>query len=100
MAVEVTEGLYAPLPKEEVLKRFRARFESEISMLEKKFNQAAMKARYDYVWNIHGYDEILSKAKDMINAAKFEIYVRLFPAEAHMLNTDLKKACIRKVQVK
>ncbi len=100
MAVEVTEGLYAPLPEEEVLKRFRARFESEISQLEKKFHQATAKARYDYVWNIYGYDEILSKANDMINAAKFEIYVRLFPAEAEILNADLKKAHSKKVQVK
>ncbi len=100
MAVEVSDGLYAPLPKEEVLKRFRSRFESEISLLEKKFRKAAAKASYDYVWNIYGYDEILSKARDMINAAESEIYVRLFPAEAKMLDPDLKKACRENVQVK
>ena len=100
MAVEVTNGMYAPLPTEEVLKRFRSRFEVEISVLEKKFQQAAVKAHYDYVWNIHGYDEILSKAKDMISAAQSEIYVRLFPAEAHQLDADLNKACKRDVQVK
>ncbi len=100
MAVEVSEGLYAPLPKEEVLKRFRARFDSEISILEKKFDQAEIKTRYDYVWNIYGYEEILSKARDMIGSAKLEIYVRLFPEEAKMLDADLNMACQRQVQVK
>ncbi len=100
MAVEVANGMYAPLPTEEVLKRFRSRFEGEISALEKKFQQATVKTHYDYVWNIYGYDEIMSKAKDMINAANSEIYVRLFPVEARKLDKDLHKACKRGVQVK
>jgi sugar-specific transcriptional regulator TrmB len=100
MVVKSPEGLYAPLPPEELVKRLRHRFESDLSTLGKKIKAASAKATYDYVWAIQGYSEVLAKAKEMIVAARSEIYIRLFPEEGRLLSQDLGDAVSRGVQVK
>lgn len=100
LAVEVQDGLYAPLPPEEAIKRFRTRFENEMTRLERTFREASVKADYDFVWNIQGYDEVMDKAREMIESCCEEIYARLFPEDAGILNPLLHHAAKRGVQVK
>jgi sugar-specific transcriptional regulator TrmB len=98
--VELGDGLYAPLPPEELLKRLRHNFESDIGDLEEFIANATSPPSYEYVWTISGYDAVMSKAREMILSAKVEIYVRLFGAEGRRLDKALHKAEGRGVSVK
>ena len=98
--VEIEDGLYAPLPPEELLKRLRHRCESELSSLEEKLAAAAKTTSYDYVWTIQGYDAVMHKSIEMISSARHELYVLLYPEEALILDPHLVKAVSRGVEVK
>lgn len=99
LAVELKEGHYAPLPPEELIKRLRHAFETNLSELEEKLESAATAETYDFVWIMRGYGQVMVKAKEMIAGAEKEIYVRLFPAEGQMLAEDLREAQGRDIPV-
>ena len=98
--VETGDGLYAPLPPEEFFKRLRHGFDSRLKVLEEKITAASEPTMYDYVWTIRGYDKVMDKAKEMIGAARTDIYTRLHPSEGHILAPDLVRASERGVAVK
>ncbi|MEW5725426.1 MAG: helix-turn-helix domain-containing protein [Thermodesulfobacteriota bacterium] len=100
LVVELEDGRFAPLPPEELLKRLRHSFESNISRLEEKLKAAAGNETYDFVWVMRGYRPVMNKAKEMAASAENEIYVRLFPPEGQVLIPELKEAEARGVQVK
>ncbi len=99
VAVEIGDGLYAPLPPEELTKRLRNAFARSMEKLEKKIAAAAQPSGYDYVWTIRGYEKIMDKAKEMIAGAEKEIHARLYPGEGSILADDLTKANHRGVAV-
>ena len=100
MVIELDNGQFVPLPPEEMLDRIRNWFNNEVADLESRFKAAATGSSYDYVWTIHGYDEVMAKAQGMIKAAGAEVYVRLFPPESASLGQALREAVDRGVQVK
>jgi sugar-specific transcriptional regulator TrmB len=100
IVVQIDEGLYAPLPPKELLKRLRHNFESSVSLLENNIKAASEPPPYDYVWTIRGYDEVIEKAREMIAAARHEIYARMFPAEGQFFTQGLRAAEERGVEVK
>lgn len=99
VAVEIGDGMYAPLPPEELTKRLRHAFTRTMEKLEKKIAAAAQPSGYDYVWTIRGYEKIMDKAKEMIAGAEKEIHARLFPGEGSILADDLIKAHQKGVSV-
>ena len=100
VAIELGDGQYAPLPPEELYKRLRRRFETDLGSLEKRIEATSVRTDYDYVWTIQGYDEVMAKAKEMISSAQREIYIRPCPQEGEVLDDDLHRAAGRGVEVK
>jgi len=100
LVMEVENGLYVPLPPEELMKRLRNRFESNLSTLKKQLTEACQETAYEYVWIIRGYEEVLKKASEMIRSARKELYVRLFPRAGRVLERDLQKAVANDVSVR
>ena len=98
--VDLGQGQYAPLPPEELLGHLRRSFETNLSELEHRIESAASPAAYDYVWAVQGYAAVLARAREMIRAAREEIYTRLYPAEGRMLAEDLRQAEAQGVAVK
>jgi len=68
--IEVNTGLYAPLPAA----------------------RADRKDDFEFIWTLTGYDNVMEKARHMIQDAKKEIYARLFPEADQRLSRDLVKA--------
>jgi sugar-specific transcriptional regulator TrmB len=97
---ELSEGTYLPLPPDEFMKRLRNGYEADLTALENHLREAEKKSSYDFVWTIRGYKKVMSKAREMIRAARSEIYVRLFPEEGARLDDELRAAESRGVQVK
>lgn len=100
VVAEIQEGLYAPLPPDEFLKRLRLRIDSDLDALEKQIRAVSKNHTTEYIWTIKGYDEVIIKAKEMIDSAKHELYVLLYPEEAGHLDTCLLEAARRGVEVK
>ncbi|MCP4023764.1 MAG: TrmB family transcriptional regulator [Desulfobacteraceae bacterium] len=83
--IEVTQGQYAPLPSDELIRRLKTGFSRNIQAFEQEITKATQKEDFEYVWTLTGYDTVMSKAKAMIKNARNEIYVRLFPeADKHL----------------
>ncbi len=97
---EIGKGLYVPLPPEELFKRLRNDFESNLKAFEEEIRRIEAKPEVDHVWTITGYRKVMDKAREMIESAKKELYVRLFSVEGERLEVSLKAALKRGVEVK
>ena len=98
--VEVQAGQYAPLPSEELLRQLRRRFDTDIAAVEKALSQVGQKQDFEYIWTLTGFDNVISKARQMIAEAEHEIYARLYPRADHCLSGDLVQAQDRGVAVR
>ena len=98
--LDVGEGLYVPLPPAELYKHLQREFDQGLDTLKEKLNGNTADMSYEFIWMLRGYEKVITKAREMIAAAQKEIYVRLFPASADRLHTDLIKAEQRGVGIR
>lgn len=98
--IEVQAGQYAPLPSDELIRRLKREFNTNIAEVEKEIAKASQKEDFEYVWTLTGYDNVMSKAREMIGAAKQEIYARLFPEADRHLSKALEAAEKRGVAIR
>ena len=97
---EIEKGLYVPLPFEELKKRLQTQFESNLSLLEKQVTRLTPDTDYEYLLTIQGQKEAITKAIDIIDAAREEIYLRLFPDSWKRLEKSIRKALKRSVGIR
>lgn len=90
--IEVNTGQYAPLPVDELVRRLRRDFEANIQAFEAEIARADRKDDLEFIWTLTGYENVMEKARLMIQGAKKEIYARLFPEADRHLSKDLIKA--------
>lgn len=98
--IEVSSGQYAPLPSDELIKRLKRGFDTNIEAFEDQISRVSKKDIFEYIWSIVGYDNVMKKAIEMIREAKEEIYVRLFPEanthlEEYLIDADKRGVRIR-----
>jgi len=98
--VEVNTGLYAPLPADELVRRLRHNFETTIQAFEHDIAKAGRQDVFEFIWTLTGYDNVMEKARHMIQEAKTEIYARLFPEADQHLCRDMIKAEKRGVAIR
>lgn len=98
--VEVQAGQYVPLPSKELIRQLKRQFNANIEAVEKALSRAAQEEVFQYIWTLKGFDNVISKAKEMIAGAKDEIYARMFPKADHCLAHDLVQAQKRGVAVR
>ncbi len=70
LVAEVAEGLYSPLPPEELTGRLRRRFETSLRVLEDHLKENAGAPGLEFIWTLRGHEQVLGKARQMIAAAK------------------------------
>ena len=100
LALEVDSGQYVPLPADELLKRLRGRFETDLSDFEKQIKAATQETSCEYIWTLQGYTAVIEKAREMIASARTELYIRLFPKSAELLEKELHEASARGVGIR
>lgn len=100
MVFEVEQGLYVPLPFEELKKRLRSQFEFNLSVLGEELERISQDKTYEYIFTLRGYDAVLAKASEIIESAKSELYVRLFPNTGLKLEPLLRNAAARGVGIR
>jgi sugar-specific transcriptional regulator TrmB len=97
---EASKGLFVPLPPDELIKQLRRNYEADLDRFEALAKEIQTPADHDFIWTVSGYQRVMDKAREMIDAAGKEIYIRLFPQEAEKLLRSLKKAEKNAVSVK
>ena len=97
---EIEKGLYVPLPFEELKKRLRGQFESNLKILDEHLSAMIDKTRFEYLLTLNGVQEVLAKARDIIDSASKELYLRLFPETWEHLRDHIEPAIQRGVGVR
>ncbi|MCR4407111.1 MAG: hypothetical protein NUW24_09350 [Anaerolineae bacterium] len=90
---------YAPIPAQEFLDQFLEEQEELIASLKDDLAHLTSAPDLEYVWDIEGHENIMAKAKEMINQAQSSIYLALVPATFQDLCSVLKEAVERGVRV-
>ncbi len=98
--IEVNSGQYAPLPSDELVRRLKRSFDGNIEAFEDQILTASQKDDFEFVWTITGYENVMEKALEMIQEAKEEIYIRLFPKANMHLDKYLTAADKRGVEIR
>ena len=97
---EIEKGLFVPLPFEELKKRLQNQFDANLRLLEKQVTRLHPDTDYDYLLTIRGRREAIRKAVDIIDAARQEIYLRLFPNTWKRLKKAIHRALDRGVGIR
>ena len=100
VAFEIEKGLYVPLPFEELKKRLRGQFESNLKILDDHLCAMTDRSGFEYLVTLNGVGEILSKAADIIDSAEQELYLRLFPDTWERLRDPIESAIHRGVVIR
>lgn len=83
---------YCPLPIDEFLKRYKNNMEKSIDFLKDSLHDINSKPSIDYMWHLEEKNEILNKAKKMINNANEKISLEIWDTQFKLLKDELKKA--------
>ncbi len=100
MVFEAMPGQYVPLPQEELRRRLVSHFQTNLSLLEEQLTSAALEGDRSYILTLKGYREAIEKAEAIVEAAREELYVRLFPHTGNRLEKALQEAAARGVGVR
>jgi sugar-specific transcriptional regulator TrmB len=90
---------YAPVPADEFLAQLQHEQDALIGALEEELAGLGAASDLDYVWNIDGHENIMAKAREMIDRARQRVYLSLLPATYPALRDALRRAIGRGVQV-
>ena len=58
---EIEKGLYVPLPFEELKKRLRGQFESNLKILDDQLNAMIEQSNFEYLLTLNGVQEVLAE---------------------------------------
>ena len=90
---------YAPVPAAEFLEQLHRGQDALIHALEEDLSGIDADSDLDYVWNIDGHENVMSKAIEMIVQAQRNVYLSLLPATLPALRPVLLSAAARGVHV-
>jgi Cd2+/Zn2+-exporting ATPase len=90
---------YAPTPPDEFLDNLHREHEALITSLQADLNTVATASDPDYVWNLEGNENILTKAEEMIHQSSDRIYLAITPSMFPTLQENLESAAARGVSV-
>lgn len=93
-------SLYTPLPPQELIRLKKSKIDSSFEAAETAL------AHYSYVslnreniWNITGFEAILSRAAEAINRATGRVLLEIWTEEAKLLEPELRRAAERGVEI-
>lgn len=100
MVFEIEQGKYVPLPPQELKKRLKSQFESNLQDFEEELEAVTTVPEYEYILTLRGHDEVMQKAIEIIDHAEKELYIRLFPPCGNRLAQQIEKAAARGVGIR
>ena len=91
--------LYAPVPADEFFDQLHREHGELVDALKDDLTDLRSTADLEYVWNIEGHDNVMTKAEEMVGQARSRIYLSLLPATFSALRPVLEAAIGRGVHV-
>lgn len=90
---------YAPVPPKEYLGQVHREHEELVRALKDDLEGLGKTSDLEYVWNIEGRDNVMTKARQMIKSAEDAIYMAVLPSTFPPLKPELEEAVARGVRV-
>lgn len=90
---------YIPLPPAQLFELLEHRFSSDIDELKTSLKSIHTTMEVGDLWNIVGYDNMIQRAKSMIQVASETIYLSIWRPEYDQLKDDLRQAEMRGVKI-
>lgn len=100
MVFEIEQGKYVPLPPQELKKRLKSQFESNLHSFEEELEAVTTVTDYEYILTLRGHDKVMQKAIEIIEHAETELYIRLSPPCGNRLASHIDKAAARGVGIR
>jgi sugar-specific transcriptional regulator TrmB len=97
--VEETPARYAPLPASDLLGVLRRRFDRSLEGLDESLRRLRPPPPPIDLWNVSGYNEVLERARALIDSAQEHLFCSLWRREAARLQTAFAAAARRKVKI-
>lgn len=99
--LDLAEGTrYGPVPATEVLAGLAARFEATLGEARRQLSQVAAPMESQPVWNAAGYDSLLDHARRLVDGARENLLVAVWPQESATLAAETQTATARGVEIK
>lgn len=100
LKLRIEEGTkYAPVPAEEFIDQMEHEFMSLTASLKEDLPSLASASDLEYVWNVEGDENIMARAREMIDRAQESVYLALLPTTFPPLQPNLEAAVARGVRV-
>lgn len=90
---------YLPLPPDSLVARLRREFDESASFLEGALDSVTAPPEATVMHQIRGAGRVLDRVKDMIRAARDDVWISVWPDEAAELGPNLREAEDRGVEV-
>ena len=100
LVFEVEQGKYVPLPFEELKKQLRSQCEANLNSLEEQLSSRFQDTAYEFIYTLQGYDNVIARAREIINKAQKELYLRMFPNTWERLRPAIQNALNRGVSIR
>ncbi|MGZ3406888.1 MAG: TrmB family transcriptional regulator [Polyangia bacterium] len=97
--VEETPARYAPLPPTDLLGVLRRRFDRSLEGLDASLRRMRPPPPPVDLWNVSGYNEVIERARTLIDAAEDHIFCSIWRREASRLRPAFDAAHKRKVKI-
>jgi len=97
--VEETPARYAPLPPSDLLGVLRRRFDRSLDGLDASLRRLRPPPPPVDLWNVSGYNEVIERARTLIDGAEEHIFCSIWRREAGRLRTAFEAAAKRKVKI-
>ncbi|MFB5268453.1 TrmB family transcriptional regulator [Paenibacillus enshidis] len=93
-------SLYTPLPPQELIRLKKSKMESSFETAEAALSHYSyVSLNRENIWNITGYEAILSRTKEAIHRASGRILLEIWTEEAQLLEPELRQAAERGVEI-
>ncbi len=90
---------YTPLPPDQLFDLLERQFRERVEDVRKSMKTFETAIEPGHLWNIVGYENMIHKAREMVEKARKCIYLSVWSREAGMLRSELKQARKRGVKV-
>lgn len=97
--VQQNPARYAPLPPEQLCDRLDQHYQHSIEELKQGFKSIPNNTNAATLWQVHGYDNVLTETIQHINLARRSVHIAMWHREAETLVPALNSAADRGLDV-
>ena len=91
--------MFIPVSPDEFIQNYRTVMEDNLLTIKNELKDIKTGMDTSYTWHIKNYDDLISKAKRMLNTARTSILLSIWPSEADPLLSAIQNAETRDIKI-